>query len=106
MARLLLEYAGPEPTRPPLRYHWYEGAEPPDDGVGVNIVLVPAQIELPGVALIVTDGVVSGVKERLPKFVPATPVITPVTPVAEDAYIYPEEELVAVACTCNPVIVN
>lgn len=49
------------PTFTPFTCHWYEGLAPAFVGVAVKVTLVPAQILLPGLAEIKTEGTVEGV---------------------------------------------
>ena len=52
----------------PFFLHWYPGVVPPFVGVAVNVMLVPAQIVVDGVA-IVTLGVTFGVTVTVIAFV-------------------------------------
>ena len=42
-------------TATPFKYHWYVGVVPPFTGLAVNVIGDPAQISVPGSAVIVTD---------------------------------------------------
>ena len=50
-----------------------------------------------GAAEMVTDGVTGDVSDKLPKLVPAVPVVIPAMPVTDEVYILPAEEDVDVA---------
>lgn len=48
------------PTLIPFTRHWYNGEAPPFVGVAVKVTELPAQIVLPGLALIPTEGTKTG----------------------------------------------
>jgi hypothetical protein len=88
------------PTLPPFNLHWYDGVAPPFVGVAVNVTLVPEHTELPGSALMLTEGVtlpeiltakllavplpqaLEGVTVTLPELAPTVTVIELVVPPA------------------------
>jgi hypothetical protein len=53
------------PVGTPFTCHWYVGVVPGFVGVAVNITEVPAQILFPGLAAIITEGVVVGLTVML-----------------------------------------
>ena len=65
---------------------------------------MPGQTAPAGAAAILTLGVTGLNNERLPKLLPVVPVVIPATPSTDDAYIYPGDAAVEVACTCRPLI--
>jgi hypothetical protein len=74
-------------TFTPFTNHWYEGAEPPFTGDGVNVTAVPGHTAPAGDAVILTDGATGANNDRFPKLVPVEPIVIPVTPVTDEAYI-------------------
>ena len=45
------------PTFVPFNFHWYAGVDPPFVGVALKDTFVPEQIVVPGLAVMVTEGV-------------------------------------------------
>ena len=74
---------------------------PPLTGVGVNNTGLPAHAVVDGEAAIVTEGTDAANIDRLPKFVPAAPVVIPAIPKSEEEKIYPAAEPEVVACICR-----